>query len=90
MALRDLIRNFLYPMTFEQMEREYEISVDRGDTRRAMYVREYIEECKKKDQIVRNLTPEKIENIKNSLEVALESDQGEVYDTVEIEDSGEM
>lgn len=82
MALRDNIRNFLYPMTFEEMEREYEISVERGDTRRAMYVREFINECKAKDRAVQSLTPETLDKIKE----ALESDEGVPYGTVEVGD----
>lgn len=82
MALRDNIRNFLYPMTFEEMEREYEISVERGDTRRAMYVREFINECKAKDRAVRSL----VENL-DSVKEAIESDEpGVPYGTVEVDD----
>ncbi len=83
MALRDNIRNFLYPMTFEEMEREHEISVERGDTRRAMYVREFINECKAKDRAVQSLTPETLDKIKE----ALESDEGVPYGTVEVDDA---
>ena len=82
MALRDNIRNFLYPMTFEEMEREHEISVERGDTRRAMYVREFINECKAKDRAVQSLA----ENL-DSVKKAIESDEpGVSYGTVEVDD----
>ncbi len=82
MALRDNVRNFLYPMTFEQMEREHEISVERGDTRRAMYVREFINECKAKDRAVCSL----VENL-DGVKKAIESDEpGISYGTVEVDD----
>ena len=69
-------------MTFEEMEREHEISVERGDTSRAMYVREFINECKAKDRAVQSLTPETLDKIKE----ALESDEGVPYGTVEVDD----
>jgi len=40
--LRQNIRNYLYPMSLAEVARELEISVERGDELRAIYVREYL------------------------------------------------
>lgn len=44
--LRQNIRNYLYPMTIEQMEVELEISHERRDVLRIRFIEEYIAECR--------------------------------------------
>lgn len=83
MTLRDNIRNYLYPMTFEEMQREFDISIERKDTERAKLIEEYINECKIKDAIVRNITPEKLDEIQKALE---NDEPGTSYGSVEIDD----
>jgi hypothetical protein len=44
MSLRQNVRNFLLPLTIAEVEKELEISIERGDARRAEYVREFLNE----------------------------------------------
>lgn len=83
MTLRDNIRNYLYPMTFEEMEKEHQISIERGDTERAELIREYIAECWKKGEFISSLTPDRIDRILKGIQ---SDEPGEVYGTVEIDD----
>jgi hypothetical protein len=43
--LRQNIRNYLYPMTPTEMEKELEISHERRDALRIRFIEEYIAEC---------------------------------------------
>ena len=40
--LRQNVRNFLLPLTIAEVERELEISLERGDMTRAGYVEEFL------------------------------------------------
>jgi len=42
--LRQNVRNYLYPMTVAEIQRERELSVKAGDTVRARYVEEFLRE----------------------------------------------
>jgi hypothetical protein len=44
MSLRQNVRNFLVPLTIAEVERELELSVERGDEARAGYVSEFLDE----------------------------------------------
>jgi len=44
MTLRQNVRNFLLPLTLQQMQVELDISVEMGDTARAGYVKEFMRE----------------------------------------------
>lgn len=44
MTLRQNVRNFLLPLTIAEVRKELEISVERGDARRAGYIEEFLDE----------------------------------------------
>ena len=44
MSLRQNVRNFLVPMRISEVERELELSIERGDSERAEYVAEFLRE----------------------------------------------
>ena len=44
MTLRQNVRNFLLPLTISEVERELIVSIERGDTTRAGYVSEFLQE----------------------------------------------
>ena len=44
MTFRQNVRNYLVPMTMAELQRELNMSVERGDTKRAGYVSEFIRE----------------------------------------------
>lgn len=48
MSLRMNVRNFLLPMRISEVQRELELSLERGDTERAGYVEEVLRELEPK------------------------------------------
>ena len=50
--LRQNIRNFLLPLTIAEVERELELSQERGDTLRACYVAEWLAELRQEEREV--------------------------------------
>ena len=44
MSLRQNVRNFLLPLTIAEVEQELIVSIERGDTVRARYVEEFLDE----------------------------------------------
>lgn len=44
MTIRQALRNFLIPLTIAEVERELELSIERGDSVRAGYVEEFLQE----------------------------------------------